>query len=39
MGLLGLAVVSRIATHHNAELSVGTSSELGGAQFSVLFGD
>lgn len=36
---LGLAVVSRIATHHGAELSIGTSSELGGAQFSILFSD
>jgi len=36
---LGLAVVSRIAAHHDAKLIVGTSSELGGAQFSVLFTD
>lgn len=34
---LGLAVVARIAAHHNAQLVVGQSSELGGAKFTVTF--
>jgi len=34
---LGLAIVARIAAHHRAELNVGTSSDLGGARFSVRF--
>jgi len=34
---LGLAVVSRIATHHQANLEITTSEVLGGAKVSVFF--
>jgi len=34
---LGLAIVSRIAAHHGAELTVGKSDSLGGAKFVVTF--
>lgn len=34
---LGLAVVSRVAAHHGANLTVENSEELGGAKFTVLF--
>ena len=34
---MGLAIVSRIAQWHNARFSINSSSQLGGAQFDIVF--